>query len=137
MRTIANILWVIFGGWLSALLWIFAAIIMAISIIGIPWARACVDIAKFSFWPFGSRLVPRATVTGRDDIGTGGLGLIGNIIWFILAGWYLALSHFVMGCLWCVTLIGIPFGVAHFRLARQSLAPIGMMVVPREVAARL
>ncbi|WP_371396301.1 YccF domain-containing protein [Fretibacter rubidus] len=136
MRTIANIFWVILGGWLSALLWILAAILMAISIIGIPWARACVDIAKFSFWPFGSRLVPRAQVTDRNDMGTGGLGLIGNIIWFILGGWYLALSHLVMGLAWCITIIGIPFGVAHFRLSRQALAPIGMMVVPREVAAR-
>ena len=137
MRTIANILWVIFGGWLSALLWLIAALFMVISIIGIPWARACVDIAKFSFWPFGSRLVSRAHVTGRADIGTGSLGLIGNVIWFIFGGWYLALSHLIIGALWCITIIGIPFGVAHFRLMRQAFAPIGQMVIPREVAARL
>lgn len=137
MRTIGNILWVIFGGWLSALMWLFAALLMVITIIGIPWARACVDIARFSFWPFGSRLVPRQYVTGRDDIGTGGLGLIGNIIWFILGGWYLALGHLILGLGWCITIIGIPFGVAHFRLMRQTFAPIGMMVVPREVARNL
>lgn len=137
MRTIGNILWVIFGGWLSALMWLLAALLMVITIVGIPWARACVDIARFSFWPFGSRLVPRQAVTGRADIGTGGLGLIGNIIWFIFGGWYLALSHFIIGVLWCITIIGVPFGVAHFRLMRQAFAPIGMMVVPREVAHRL
>ena len=124
MRTIANMLWVILGGWISAILWLLAAFFMAISIIGIPWARACVDIAKFSFWPFGSRLVPRAQVTGRDDIGTGSLGLVGNVIWFIFGGWFLALSHFVIGALWCVTVIGIPFGVAHFRLMKQAFAPL-------------
>lgn len=137
MRTIGNILWVILGGWLTALLWLLAAVIMAISIIGIPWARACVDIAKFSFWPFGSRLVKRNRVTGREDLGTGGLGLVGNIIWAIFAGWYLALAHLINGLFWCVTIIGIPFGVAHFRLMRQAFAPVGMMVVPREVANRL
>lgn len=137
MRTIGNILWVIFGGWALALMWLFAALIMVITIIGIPWARACVDIARFSFWPFGSRLVKRSAVTGRDDIGTGNLGLLGNIIWFIFGGWYLGLGHLVLGVLWCITILGIPFGVAHFRLARQALAPIGMMVVPREIARNI
>jgi len=86
MRIFANILWVVFGGWLTALLWLLAALVMVITIIGIPWARACVNIARFSFWPFGSRLVPRNIVKGRDDIGTGGFGLLGNIIWFIFGG---------------------------------------------------
>lgn len=137
MRTIANILWVIFGGWLSALAWLLAAILMAITIIGLPWTRACLSIARFSFWPFGSRLVPREQLTGRSDIGTGGFGLIGNIIWFILGGWYLALMHLFIGIGWCITIIGVPFGMAHFRLMKQALAPIGKAVVPMNIARNL
>jgi uncharacterized membrane protein YccF (DUF307 family) len=137
MRTIANILWVIFGGWLTALGWCLAALLMAVTIVGLPWTRACLSIARFSLWPFGSRLVPRQQVTGYDDIGTGGLGLLGNIIWFILGGWYLALTHLVVGIGWCLTIIGIPFGVAHFRLMKQAFAPIGKVVVPRSVAQTL
>ncbi|MDB2437472.1 YccF domain-containing protein [Hellea sp.] len=129
MRLIGNILWIIFGGWLTALLWLLAALLMAISIIGLPWARSCVMIARFSFLPFGYRLVNREALTGRGDIGTGSLGLLGNIIWVIFAGWYLALSHLILGALWCVTIIGIPFGVAHFRLMKASFMPIGKSVI--------
>lgn len=121
------------GGWLTALLWIVAGVLMAISIIGIPWARSCIMIAQYSFLPFGYRLVKRNELTGRGDIGTGGLGLLGNIIWFILGGWYLALSHLVIGAFWCLTILGIPFGVAHFRLMKASFAPIGKSVVPAEM----
>ena len=129
MRLIGNILWVIFGGWWTALLWLLAALLMVISIVGIPWARSCVMIAQFSFLPFGYRLVNRKHLTGQNDIGTGGFGLLGNIIWVIFAGWYLALSHLVFGILWCLTIVGIPFGVAHFRLMKASFAPIGKSVV--------
>ena len=103
---------------------------MAISIIGLPWARSCVMIAQFSFLPFGYRLVKRDALTGQGDIGTGSLGLLGNIIWVIFAGWYLALSHLILGVFWCVTIIGIPFGVAHFRLMKASFMPIGKSVIP-------
>lgn len=129
MRLIGNILWVIFGGWWTALLWLFAAFLMAISIVGLPWAKSCVMIAQFSFLPFGYRLVKRKDFSGRDDIGTGGFGLLGNIIWVIFAGWYLALSHLILGALWCLTIIGIPFGVAHFRLMKASFMPIGKSVI--------
>ena len=134
MRTIANILWVIFGGWLTALGWLLAGLLMAITIIGLPWSRACLSIARFSFWPFGSRLVPRDKLKGHATIGTSPLGLVGNIIWFILGGWYLALMHLIVGVGWCITIIGIPFGVAHFRLMKQAFAPIGKAVVPKIVA---
>jgi len=130
MRLIGNILWIIFGGWLTALLWLLAGLLMAISIIGLPWARSCMMIAQFSFLPFGYRLVKRDALTGQGDIGTGSLGLLGNIIWVIFAGWYLALSHLILGVFWCVTIIGIPFGVAHFRLMKASFMPIGKSVIP-------
>ena len=137
MRMIANILWVIFGGWLTALGWLLAALLMAITIIGLPWTRACLSIARFSVWPFGSRLVPRDQLKGRPTLGNSPLGLIGNVIWFILGGWYLAIMHLFVGAVWCITIIGIPFGTAQFRLMKQAFAPIGKAVVPMDVARRL
>jgi len=137
MRIIGNILWFIFGGGMSAIAWGFAALLMAISIIGLPWARASLNIAKYSLLPFGSRLVDRRAIKGKTDLGTGTFGLLGNIIWFIFGGWYLALMHLFFGCLWTITIIGIPFGVAHFRLMRASIFPVGKAVVPSDVARNL
>ena len=137
MRLIGNILWFIFGGGMSAIAWAFAALLMAISVIGLPWARASLNIAKYSLLPFGWRLVDRSAVKGRGDIGTGTLGLLGNMIWFVFAGWYLALMHFVFGCLWTVTIIGVPFGVAHFRLMKVSVFPVGKSIIPAEMARAL
>ncbi len=137
MRIIGNILWFIFGGGMSALAWVLAAILMAISVIGLPWVRASLTLAKFSLLPFGARLVDRRDLKGQTDIGTGPFGLIGNIIWFVLGGWYLALIHLAFGCFWTLTIIGIPFGVAHFRLMRASIFPIGKAVVAAETAYRL
>jgi uncharacterized membrane protein YccF (DUF307 family) len=130
MRLLLNIIWIIFGGWLTALLWLLAAVLMAISIIGLPWARSAFNIASYSLLPFGHTVVPRQIVTGQHDFGTGPAGLLGNIIWFILGGWYLALSHLIIGIGYCLTIIGIPFGIAHFKLMKLSFAPVGKMVVP-------
>ena len=112
-------------------------LLMAITIIGLPWTRACLSIARFSFWPFGSRLVARDKLKGRATVGNSPLGFIGNIIWFILGGWYLAIMHLIVGIGWCLTIIGIPFGVAHFRLMKQAFAPIGKAVVPMDVARKI
>src|ERR1700754_1144930 len=94
-----NILWIVFGGLWMAVAWLVAAVIMAITIIGIPWARAAFNIAAYTLFPFGSRAVSRDAYTGQDDIGTGPLGVIGNIIWLVLAGWWLALGHVVTAVL--------------------------------------
>src|ERR1700761_9103592 len=98
-----NILWILFGG-----LWM-AAVIMAITIIGIPWARAAFNIAAYTLLPFGQRAVRRDSLTGESDIGTGPLGLIGNLIWLLLAGWWLALLHIGTAIGLAVTIVGIPF----------------------------
>ena len=97
--------------------WVVAAIIMAITIIGIPWARAAFNIAVYALLPFGQKAVSRAEYPGQEDIGTGPLGFIGNIIWLVLAGWWLALGHLVTAILLFLTIIGIPFGWAHLKLA--------------------
>src|SRR4029077_11652094 len=90
LSMLLNLLWIIFGGLWMAAGWMIAAVIMAITIIGLPWARAAFNIGVYSLLPFGQQAVDRGSVTGRYDIGTGPLGLIGNLIWLVLAGWWLA-----------------------------------------------
>lgn len=127
-----NVLWIVFGGIWMAAAWVIAAVIMCITIIGIPWARAAFNIALYTLLPFGQKAVSRAEYTGREDIGTGPLGAVGNIVWLILAGWWLALGHLIIAILLFVTIIGIPFGWAHLKLAGLALWPIGMMIVPAD-----
>jgi uncharacterized membrane protein YccF (DUF307 family) len=133
MSLILNILWFIFGGFLAGLAWVLAGILMVITIIGIPWARAAFTIASFSFWPFGRVAVDRRSVTGRTDIGTGPLGVIGNVIWFLLAGVWLALGHLALAVSLGVTIIGIPFAFQHVKLALLAAAPIGQEIVPADM----
>jgi len=102
---------------------------MAITIIGLPWARAAFNIASYTLLPFGRRAVSRRDYLGEEDFGTGPLGLLGNLIWLILAGWWLALGHLITAILLAVTIIGIPFAWAHLKLAGLALWPIGKMIV--------
>ncbi len=81
---ILNVLWFITGGVLAGLAWVLAGVIMAITIVGLPWARSCFMLARFSFWPFGYDIISRDTLYGREDLGTGALGTVGNVIWFVL-----------------------------------------------------
>jgi uncharacterized membrane protein YccF (DUF307 family) len=131
-----NLLWIIFGGLWMAVGWIAAAVIMAITIIGLPWARAAFNIAVYTLLPFGQTAVSRAEYTGQEDIGTGPLGTLGNIIWLILAGWWLALGHLFFAAGLAVTIIGLPFAWAHLKLAGLALWPIGKMIVPIEETRR-
>jgi uncharacterized membrane protein YccF (DUF307 family) len=132
MSLLLNLLWVIFGGLWMALAWVLAAILMAITIIGLPWARAAFNIALYTLLPFGQRAVSRAEYTGRDDLGTGPLGVIGNLIWLLIAGWWLTLLHLMTAVLLAVTIIGLPFAWAHIKLAGLALWPIGKMIVPSD-----
>jgi len=125
-----NILWLLLGGVQMAFAWLLAAVIMAITIIGLPWARAAFNIAIYTLLPFGQQAVRRDMLTGESDIGTGPLGLIGNLIWLIVAGWWLALGHVIAAVLLAVTIIGIPFAWAHLKLAGIALWPIGKVIVP-------
>ena len=134
MTLALNLLWLIFGGFFLGLAWLLASLIMFVSIIGIPWGRAAFNIAVFTFFPFGSEAISRYELTGKEDIGTGPLGLIGNVIWFLLAGIWLAIGHLVIGVACFISIIGIPFGWAHFKLVEISLAPIGKVIVSKEVA---
>ena len=137
MSTIGNIIWILLGGIWMSLGWVVAGVIMYLTVIGIPWGRSCFVIAGFTLYPFGHEAVSRKEVRGRDDVGTGSVGMAGNIVWLLLAGWWLALGHLVAGLTTCLTVIGIPFGIQHFKLAGVSLMPIGKTIVPKQVAAQL
>jgi uncharacterized membrane protein YccF (DUF307 family) len=127
-----NILWILCGGLWMAAAWLIAAVIMAITIVGLPWTGAAFNIAAYTLLPFGQKAVRRDAYSGREDIGTGPLGVIGNLIWLVLAGWWLAIGHLVTAALLAVTIIGIPFAWAHFKLAGIALWPIGKIIVPAD-----
>jgi uncharacterized membrane protein YccF (DUF307 family) len=135
MRAIGNLIWFVLGGVWMGLGWWLAAVVMAVSIVGLPWARSCFMIGTFCFLPFGREAIDRKELTGRDDLGTGALGLAGNIVWFVLAGFWLAIGHLGAAIANFVTIIGIPFGIQHLKLAGCALAPVGKTVVTKEVAA--
>ena len=120
MRLLLNLLWFIFGGWISGTLWLLAGVVLAITVIGLPWTPAAFRIAGFSYWPFGK------TVVARD---TGATSLLLNIVWFVFAGWWLAIHHIVLAAALAVTIIGLPFAFQHLKLAMISLTPVGKAVV--------
>ena len=120
MRLLMNVLWFVFGGWISGSLWVLAGLILGITIIGLPWTPAAFRMAGFSYWPFGK------VVVERDP---GATSLVLNILWLILAGWWLALHHIVLAVGLAVTIIGIPFAWQHVKLAGLSLAPVGKGVM--------
>ena len=113
-----------------ALGWWLAGLISAISIVGLPWSRLCFVIGKFALWPFGYEAINRRDLSGRIDLGTGPMGLLGNVIWFLVAGWWLAIGHLTSALACFVSFIGIPFGIQHIKLALIAIAPIGMTIVP-------
>ena len=119
MRLMGNILWFIFGGFLSGLAWIAAGCLWCITIIGIPIGLQCFKFAGLAFWPFGK------TVT----YGGGAASLIANVLWLIISGIPMAIGNVITGCLWCITIVGIPFGKQFFKIAKLSLMPFGASVL--------
>jgi uncharacterized membrane protein YccF (DUF307 family) len=129
VRVVLNIIWLVFGGLVMAFGYAVAALVMFILIITIPFGIASARIALFCLWPFGRTLVR------KPDAGAG--ALIGNVVWILFAGWWLALGHVVTGVLMCLTIIGIPLGLANFKLIPVSLTPFGREIVDVEQARRL
>ena len=129
MRLVLNLIWLVFGGLVMALGYAIAALVMLILIVTIPFGIAAGRMALFCVWPFGRTLVR------RHDAGLA--STIGNVIWFVLAGWWLALGHLVTGVLMCLTIIGIPLGLANFKLIPVSLTPFGREIVDIDQARRL
>jgi uncharacterized membrane protein YccF (DUF307 family) len=128
MRLLLNVIWFVFAGLWMAIGYAFAALIMFILIITIPFGVAALRIGIFALWPFGK------TVVRRADAGAG--SAVGNVLWFLLAGWWLIIGHVVTGVLLCLTIIGIPLGIANFKLIRVTLRPFGRDIVPIEEAER-
>jgi uncharacterized membrane protein YccF (DUF307 family) len=120
VRLLFNLLWFVFGGWIAGTAWLLAGVLLAITIVGLPWTPAAFRIAGFAYWPFGK------VVVDRD---TGPVSLLLNVVWLLLAGWWLALHHLVLAIALAVTIIGIPFGWQHLKLALISLTPVGKAVV--------
>jgi uncharacterized membrane protein YccF (DUF307 family) len=124
MRLVLNVIWLVLSGFWMAVAYVVAGIICCILIITIPFGIASFRVASFALWPFGRHL------EAKRDAGVG--SLIGNIIWIIFAGWWLALGHIVTGILLAITIIGIPLAIANFKLIPVSLVPLGKEIVPNE-----
>ncbi|UGS35766.1 YccF domain-containing protein [Capillimicrobium parvum] len=126
MRLVLNVIWFVLAGLWMAIGYAFAALICFVLIITIPFGIAALRIAVFALWPFGK------TVVRRSDAGIA--SGIGNVLWFLLCGWWLALAHLISGVALCLTIIGIPLGLANFKLIPVSLMPLGREIVDADVA---
>lgn len=116
------------------LAWFVFGVVAFLSVVGIPWGRASFVMGKFAFFPFGKEAISRKDLKNNKDIGTGLFGTIGNIVWLIPLGFLLAVGHFISALICFITIIGIPFGLQHLKLAGISLAPVGKTIVPKTVA---
>ncbi|MFF7731294.1 YccF domain-containing protein [Streptomyces sp. NPDC008001] len=126
MKFILNIIWLVLCGFWMAIGYVVAGLICFVLIVTIPFGIASMRIASYALWPFGR------TAVERRDAGAG--SLVGNVIWFVFAGWWLALGHIVTGVALCLTIIGIPLGIANFKLIPVSLFPLGREIVPTDQA---
>ena len=123
MNFLGNLIWLIMGGLLTALMYWTAGLIMCITIIGIPFGVQLLKIGSLSLWPFGHDLQPKA------DSATGCLQVAFNVLWILLGWWEIALTHLTFGLILCCTIVGIPWGLQHFKLALGSIFPFGKEVV--------
>jgi uncharacterized membrane protein YccF (DUF307 family) len=129
VRIILNLMWLILAGIWMAIGYVIAGLLMCITIIGIPFGVQAFKLAVYALWPFGKTLVP----SGHHRA----LSVIGNILWFILAGWWLALGHVITGIVLCITIIGIPLGIASFKMAGAALVPFGKEIVDTDSLRQL
>ena len=121
MKTLLNIIWFVFSGFWLFLGYMFAALIMCVLIVTIPWGITAARIGVYALWPFGKIVVP----TPNAGVGS----FLGNVVWVVLAGWWIALEHLISGIALCITIIGIPFGIANFKLIPVALMPLGKQIV--------
>lgn len=128
MRTLLNIIWFVFAGLWLAISYVVAGVLMFLTVIGIPFGLQAFKLAGYALWPFGRTLVQRPD---RHKA----ISFVGNVLWFVLGGWWLALEHLVAGVLLCVTIIGIPLGVGSFKMAGAAVRPMGRVVVHKDTLA--
>ena len=137
MSLLGNVLWFIFGGLFSGLSWVLSGVIWCITIVGIPYGRQCFKFASMSFAPFGKEIEYGGGVPSLlanviwiiFEYGGGVPSLLANVIWIIFFGIPMALENLIFGCIWCITIVGIPFGLQFFKIAKLSLAPFGARIV--------
>jgi uncharacterized membrane protein YccF (DUF307 family) len=122
MNFIGNLIWLIFGGIIGAILWFVAGLVLCVTIVGIPFGLQCFKISLLVLWPFGKEVI-------LGGFGVGGLLL--NILWLIFLGWELAVHHLIIGLIFCITIVGIPFGLQHFKFAQLALIPFGAKIVDK------
>jgi uncharacterized membrane protein YccF (DUF307 family) len=122
MKTLLNAIWLVLAGFWLAVGYVIAALLLAITVIGLPFAKQSLKLGRYALWPFGRALVQSQT-RHRS------LSVIGNILWFVLAGWWLALTHLATGIALCLTIIGIPLGIADIKMAGAALVPFGRKIV--------
>ncbi len=122
MKTLLNLIWLVLAGFWLAVGYVVAGVICCVLIVTIPFGIASFRMANYVLWPFGRTVVDKPTA--------GAMSTIGNVIWLIVAGWWLALEHIVTGVAQCVTIIGIPLGIANFKMVPISLMPLGKQIVP-------
>lgn len=120
MSFIGNIIWILLGGFVAFILWLIAGLLLCLTLIGIPFGVQCFKIAKLVLWPFGKEIE-------LGYFGAGGLLL--NIIWIFFFGWELAITHLIIGAIFCITIIGIPFGLQHFKFVKLGFIPFGAKVL--------
>ncbi|WP_347978238.1 YccF domain-containing protein [Microbacterium sp. ProA8] len=125
MRTLLNVIWLVLSGFWMFLGYLLAGVLLCILIFTIPWGIASFRIGLYALWPFGRTVV--------DKPGAGVGSFLGNVVWVILAGWWLAIGHIVTGVALCITIIGIPLGIASFKLVPISLMPLGKDIVPADL----
>jgi uncharacterized membrane protein YccF (DUF307 family) len=126
VKTLLNLIWLVLAGFWLFLCYLFAGVLLCITLIGIPFGIAAFRIGRYALWPFGYTTIER-----RD---AGAPSCVGNVLWLILGGWWIALGHVVTGIIQCLTIIGIPLGVANFKLIPVCLMPLGREVVPTDRA---
>jgi uncharacterized membrane protein YccF (DUF307 family) len=122
MRLILNVIWLVLAGFWLALEYVLAALLLAITIVGLPFAKQSLKLGAYALWPFGYTLIPAETRSVS-------LSALGNVLWLVLAGWWLALAHLIHGALLCLTIIGIPLGIGSFKMAGAALVPFGKQIV--------
>jgi uncharacterized membrane protein YccF (DUF307 family) len=125
VRLLLNLVWLVLAGFWLAIEYVIAALLLAVTIIGLPFAKQSLKLAGYALWPFGRTLIP----AGSRNVG---LSALGNFLWLVLAGWWLALSHLFWGSILCLTIIGIPLGVGSFKMASAALVPFGKRIVRKK-----
>ena len=124
MKTLLNLIWLVLAGFWLALGYVFAGVLCCILIITIPFGIASFRMASYALWPFGRTVVDKPTA--------GAWSVIGNVIWIVVAGWWLALMHIITGILEAITIIGIPLALANWKMVPISLVPLGKQIVPSD-----